>query len=121
VLYAPFSWEVPEHCISSVIQMRHFLTAELSASGLGDELGGTLRAMRAACRKFLNSVGAPDDPRKRVRSTRTPPSAWDLNSALGELRGVFGIHLARLAVQYGLDIEHELVTILPAPPDETDA
>ena len=25
--------------------------------------------------------------------------------ALGEMRGVFGVHLARIAAQYGLDIE----------------
>ena len=33
--------------------------------------------------------------------------------ALGELRGVFGIHVTRLAVAYGLDLEDQLVTICP--------
>jgi plasmid maintenance system antidote protein VapI len=36
------------------------------------------------------------------------------NSALGELRGVIGIHIAAIAAQHGLDIEGDLATILPA-------
>jgi hypothetical protein len=39
-------------------------------------------------------------------------------TALGELRGSFGIHLATLATSYGLDMEDELASILPATPDD---
>ena len=41
-------------------------------------------------------------------------SGWIFNSALGEFRGVIGVHLATQAVQHGLDVEGELSTILPA-------
>jgi len=34
--------------------------------------------------------------------------------ALGELRSSFGLSVASLAVQYGIDVEDELATILPA-------
>jgi hypothetical protein len=37
----------------------------------------------------------------------------DFNQALGELRGVFGIHVGLLAIKYGLDIEDGLASILP--------
>ena len=72
------------------------------------ELAQHLRAMRAACRKFLDSAQAqsdwqPFDPR--------------FSGALGELRGVFGIHVAVIAVKYKLDVEDELATILPQEDD----
>jgi hypothetical protein len=34
-------------------------------------------------------------------------------SELGELRGVFGIHIARIAAQFKLEIDDRLATILP--------
>lgn len=48
-------------------------------------------------------------------STGRLPSVWSwvFNGALGELRGVFGVHLARLAVAYGIDVEDDLGSILP--------
>jgi hypothetical protein len=33
--------------------------------------------------------------------------------ALGQLRGIFGIHLAQIAVRHGLDIEDDLAKIIP--------
>jgi len=39
---------------------------------------------------------------------------WVFNSALGELRGIIGIHAAALAAQHGLDVEGDLASILPA-------
>jgi hypothetical protein len=38
---------------------------------------------------------------------------WTLNQAIGELRGVFGVHLALVAARYGVDVEEDLATILP--------
>jgi len=32
-------------------------------------------------------------------------AGWRFNQALGEMRGVFGIHIGRLAVAYGLDVD----------------
>jgi hypothetical protein len=58
-----------------------------------------LRSMRAACRKFLNN-----DPYS---------AGHEIAVALGELRSTFGVHLAILAVQYGIDIDSELSSIIP--------
>ena len=43
-------------------------------------------------------------------------ASWVFTGALGEMRGVFGVHIARLAASHGLDVEDELATIIP---DET--
>ena len=34
------------------------------------------------------------------------------------MRAIFGIHIAQLAVKYGINIEDDLVTILPAEDKE---
>jgi hypothetical protein len=105
VLYAPFDMEYTPHCIQSVLQMREFLTSEIGAAPENTVLLSSLRAMRAACRKFQNQTG---DHRQIGRF----PSG-EINGALGELRAAIGIHVARMAVAYGIDVEKELASILP--------
>lgn len=121
VLYNPTTMEVPADCIMSVIEIRRFLTEELGKLDPHDDLARNLQAMRAACRKFLDDVqeeksrhGFIDDP---VRF-RWSLGSWVFLSALGELRGVFGIHVALIAVRNGLDVEADLASILPAEFDE---
>lgn len=117
VLYIPYEAEDPRHCVMSVLEIRAFLTQQLAAGGIGDDLSGPLRAMRAACRKFLGETGSGharrggwgfDDVWARGAS------GWEFNQALGEVRGVFGIHIAQIAVRYGLDVPDTLAVILPA-------
>ena len=50
VLYDP-PMQVAEFCVASVEKIRQFLTEELSASSLPDDLKNDMRAMRSACRK----------------------------------------------------------------------
>ncbi len=57
VLYEPGQMEVPSHCVQSVIEIRRCLTEELGKLEGSSELAASLRAMRAACRKFLECVG----------------------------------------------------------------
>jgi hypothetical protein len=119
VLYVPSEMEVPHHCVRSVLEIRHFLTSELQSLEAGTELADSLRAMRAACRKFMNTVGA----RSEIivfGAHRGHWASWEFNGALGELRGVFGVHFVRLAAAYGLDVEGDLSTILPASDSEAD-
>ena len=128
VLYAPYDLEIPRSCVESVFEIRRFLTRELDGA-VGDNLAGTLRAMRAACRKFLTET----DPRTAnwdrewdwpSRGRRGLGSSFD--QALGELRGVFGVHIATLAARHGLDVPEALDATLPAAdaesaqPDEGD-
>jgi hypothetical protein len=121
VLYAPDSLEVPSHCVHSVLEIRHFLSAELGKLD-SSELTASLRAMRAACRKFLDRVGSRDGRGDVVRCADHHGhwASWTFYSALGEMRGTFGVHLARIAAQFHLDIEDQLASILPAK-DEDDS
>jgi len=62
VLYVPSEMEVPQHGVQSVLRIREFLTSELGRLTNDGQLAQSLRAMRAACRKFLDSVGSEDSP-----------------------------------------------------------
>jgi hypothetical protein len=117
VLYRPFDMEVAQHCIESVVEIRKFLTDEIAKLAAAKEIAQTLRGMRAACRKFLDESRGSRGPGIHRRRFQGP---WDdrFSDALGELRGIFGIHVARLAAEYGLDIEDELASILPARDEE---
>lgn len=122
VLYNPSDLEVPAHCVQSVIEIRHHLTEELQKLDAKDELAKQLRSMRAACRKFLDVVHAPNEYYDIVEHgfSRGHFASWVFGSALGELRGVFGLHLAQIAAAYGLDVEDDLASILPAKDDDRD-
>ena len=45
-------------------------------------------------------------------------ASWEFNGAIGELRGVFGIHVAKIAVAYGVDVENDLASIMPEQDEE---
>lgn len=118
VLYNPSAMEVPEHCARSVVEIRQFLSVEIASLSEDSELSKIFRAMRAACRKFLDLVGS-DENILRFGSNRGHYASWEFNGAVGELRGVFGIHLAQIAARYGLDIEDGLAFVLPAKDDSS--
>jgi len=56
VLYNPTELELPRHCMSSVLEIRHFLTEKMNDLDQNGELAKNVRTMRAACRKFLDSA-----------------------------------------------------------------
>jgi Family of unknown function (DUF6650) len=110
--------EVPYHCVESVLRIRDFLTSELGKLDSEKGIARSLRAMRAACRKFLSTVEADDRCIIQFGADQGHYASWIFNGAVGELRGVFGIHIAALAASHGLDVEGELASILPAPADD---
>lgn len=112
-LYADFHMEYGPWVEQSVLEMRAEITSTLKACPEDDNLTGPLRAMRAACRKFLDEMGPPDSGRRMY----CPREAM-MWQALGELRGVFGLHLARLCAAFGIDVEPELAKIFPPAEDE---
>ena len=115
VLYAPWEVEIPEHCVDSILEMRHFLTDQLGhLDGHDEDIAPHLRAMRAACRHFLSTSDGLRDGPTRLQPWMAGTPGWMFNDALGELRAVFGIHIAQLSAKFGIDIEDELAVILPA-------
>ena len=113
VLYSPSAMEIPEHCVRSVIEIRGFLTGEIGKLEDGTDLANSLRALRAACRKFLDATHSERDDIVRFGASAGHWASWVFNGALGELRGIFGAHLAILATKYGVDVEWDLANILP--------
>jgi hypothetical protein len=131
VLFDPPMVEIPEWCVESVLETRSFLTEKLGQGGVAEELADVLRAMRASCRRFLATVspgrerGVLVPERLQLDREATPADMigggwidWTFNQALGELRGAFGIHVAQLAVRYGLDVREPLAAILPLEPED---
>jgi hypothetical protein len=114
-LYQPYHMENGSWVTDSILEIRRELTKTIQDCPQEAQLVEPLRAMRAACRKYLDET----DPRSRRIHN---PYGGDLlfASALGELRGVFGLHLARLCVAYGIDVEDELASIFPVADDEHD-
>ena len=105
-LYNPYNIETPMFVDQSLLEIRKELTNTLQRIGNNPDISPHLRAMRAACRKYLNEVRNQSGPRFHYRE-------FEIFAALGELRALFGIHIAQLAVKYGIDIEKELASILP--------
>lgn len=114
VLYSPSEVEVPQYCVDSVIEIRHILSGELGTLDRRSSLAQSLSAMRAACWKFLDTVQADERNFIRYGADRSHYASWVFIAAIGELRGVFGVHLAALAAAYGVDVEAQLAAILPA-------
>ena len=112
VLYNPSEMEIPNHCVQSVIEIRRMLSKEIGVLSKDSNLSNSLRAMRAACRKFLDSV-TTDKRIVQFGASTGHFASWQFNGAVGELRGVFGIHIAQIATQHGLDIEDDLAKIIP--------
>jgi|SRR6267143_6807420 len=112
VLYNPCAWEEPDHCIDSVIQIRAFLTNELQTLKRDSEISLRLTTLRAACRKFLDTLQQHGVTGGR-RSMHGMFSEFTFSSALGELRGIVGFQLLLLAQSYGLNVEDDLTTIFP--------
>jgi len=121
VLYEPSELEVPSHCVASVLEIRRLLTGELAKLQGPNDLADSLRAMRAACRKFIGVSQRLDGVYGWDPHGYNPGhfATWQFDSALGEMRGVFGVHIAQLAARYGLDIEDQLAAILPT--EDADA
>jgi len=114
VLYTRLDLEVKGPVIWSIEEIRTKLTQEL-ASGMdtSSQLVSSLRAMRAACRRFLMIAQHPTYSRVGQRDM----IFW---TALGELRATFGICIAQLALTYHIDVEDELASIFPESSNDDD-
>jgi len=118
VLYNIYDLEIPEHCVQSVLEIRKYLTSVLCDKPDQEKLSEQLQAMRAACRRFLDTV--QQNGRRLIiqNSFEAGPQNWTFFSALGELRASIGLHLGAIAVMNGLEVKGDLVNILPPPPSD---
>ena len=103
-LYNPEFLEMESQVAESVLEIRDELTRTIRKIGEESKAVPALRALRSACRKYLDSA----------HSDRLYRYGHNFFVYLGELRAEFGTQVAYLSVQYGIDIEQALASILPA-------
>lgn len=112
-LYQPYHLEHGPYVTDSILEIRRELTDILKTCPQDEALIEPLRAMRAACRKYLDAV---DPHARRIQYSYGGDILFA--AALGELRGVFGLHLARICVAFGINVEQELASMFPATDNE---
>jgi len=103
-LYNPFAFEMEHQVTASVLEIRTMLTDAIQHLPESSEAIPRIRAMRAACREYLDKSNDRDNFDWRHQG---------FLAHLGRLRTIFGYHIAQLAVIYGIDVEGELAKILP--------
>lgn len=113
VLYNPHYLEEVDHCVQSILDIRNFLTGQIGILDSESKLSAHLRGIRAACRKFLNDVQQGPHRARILRPYHPGALESAFFTSLGELRSSVGMHVAAIALMYGLDIEGELESILP--------
>ena len=116
VLYSPSEGEVPHHCAQSVIDIRQMLSDALATLGGKGVLAEHIRAMGSASRRFLDRIGSDYDAMREGGHYLS----WEFLDALGQMRALFGVHLAMIAARYDLDVRGNLRDILPAAPMADD-
>jgi hypothetical protein len=109
-LWDPYDVAIGTFVAQSIADLRGQLRSDLDDLATNSVLQEGLQAMHAACRMFLEENQSP-------RSGYGPPYEAQLHSTLGELRALFGIHIARIACAYDLDVDTRLGGILPPTPD----
>jgi len=129
-LFNPMPAEVEDHVISSIHMIRSECTGTLGA--LSDKAPGVahVRAIGAACRRFLDEpypvfddimdhrrdpYFERDEHHGRLRRGTHPAAFY---TALGEFRGFVGTQIALLSALYAVDVHGNLVRILPPVLDE---
>jgi hypothetical protein len=113
VLFGKRHDEDGPYCLHSANEIRHFLTPKIAAAR-SEDLSDSLRAMRAAARQFADEAGP---------GARNFAGGWHPGNmfwlALGDFRTLMGVQIARIASRYGLEVEEDLMQILP-PEDQDD-
>ncbi|WP_432718624.1 DUF6650 family protein [Pectinatus frisingensis] len=113
VLYIPSEMENPTYCVESVIEIRNFLTTELSKIDEKTNLYSYVSAMRKACNKFLSRCDKKNGDILIHGGNWGHWASWTFAAALGEMRGTFGTMVTQIASAYGLNVEDDLANIIP--------
>ena len=89
-----------ENAVKSILMVREELTKALQRIAEHSAAEPHLRCMRGACRDFLDENPPDDslDPKYR--------------KAIARLQRIFGPEIAALAVEYGIDLEIQLASVV---------
>ena len=118
VLYVPHEAELPEHVVSSVLEIRRELTDIAKLFTAGGKLELKLRAMRAACSHFLDRVQRDADI---LKSGHSPGhwASWEFMDALGQWRAFMAVYVGMVCVAYRIEPPSFLTKLLPELPDRS--
>ncbi|WP_125805257.1 DUF6650 family protein [Actinoplanes sp. ATCC 53533] len=95
-------------CVRSALTIRSMLSEQLSRASPGKTLEQHLRAMRAACRRFVDEAG---------HEAEGFVNPMHFGAAIGDLRTSVGYSIAAIADHFQIPVEEELATILPPEDD----
>jgi hypothetical protein len=109
-LHYPYDKEIGTFIVQSILDTGERLTRDIEAISIDSLLRKILRAMQAACRKFLDENQSPS-------AGYGWPYEAQLYCTLGELRALLGVHIARIACAYDLEVDACLGDILPPEPE----
>lgn len=109
VLFNPFHLEIQYQVDQSLKDIRTHLIDTLMELKEDSKAVGSLKAMAAACRQYF-------DGSVSYHTHLEDHMLWHdgFLIALGEVRAVFGIHIALLASRYNLSVKGDLISVLPA-------
>jgi hypothetical protein len=107
-LYNDFAHELNHEVTQSVQAIRSELTTDLKRLSETSSAIPCFKAMRAACREYLDNT--------RARGYGGP---FSFMVELGKLRALIGLQVSYLAVTYGINIDGELIKVIP--PEYRDA
>ena len=101
-LYNDFAHELDHEVSQSVLAIRSELTAALKRLSERSQAEAPFKSMRAACREYLDAA-----------HPRMYGGPFSFMTELGKLRAMIGVQVAYLAAMYGIDVEGELVRVIP--------
>jgi hypothetical protein len=110
-LHYPYDKKIGTFVVESILDTRERLARDIEDLSMDSILRQILRGMQAACQKFLDENQSPSAGYGR-------PYDAQLYCTLGELRALFGIHIARIACAYDLEVDMCLGDILPPEPEK---
>lgn len=113
VLFNQCAWEMPEHCVMSVLDIREGLTDLLERLPTDAAIAADLRELRAACRRFCDALRPLDSALLDLPPRRL--DMWQMRDALGDLRDAFGPVLQRIIEHHKLTPEPELARLVADP------
>ena len=106
-LYNDYAHELDHEVSKSVLAIRAELTKALKRLPEDSEATPCFKSMRAACREYLDNTR----PGPFGEQFEKP---FSFMTELGKLRAMIGVQVAYLAVKYGIDVDGELVRVVPA-------
>jgi len=110
-LHYPYDREIGTFIAKSIRDIRERLANDIEDLPMDSILRQILRGMQATCRKFLDENQSPS-------AGYGWPYEAQLYCTLGEFRALLGIHIARIACAYDLEVHACLGDILPPEPKQ---